>query len=63
MFDYTGSWSEPFGDDGHSVHRLHLADNDDPVNAGDFDVAWFLEERGIEWVDAIIAALPHRFYK
>lgn len=57
IFDHSGNWPRPFEDDGHDVVHCDIK-NDVPVDAIEFSVSNFIDELGVEYVDAIILAPP-----
>lgn len=57
IFDHSGNWPAHFEAEGHSVLHCDIK-NEVPIDANKFDVAYFFEELGVEWVDAIIMAPP-----
>lgn len=58
LFDYSGQWTEPFREAGHNVIALDIKTDPGLADVRNFNCAYFIEELGIEWVDAIIAAPP-----
>ena len=58
LFDHSGAWSAPFLEAGHNVIHIDLKHNATLHDVAKFDVTYFFETLGIEWVDAIIAAPP-----
>jgi hypothetical protein len=57
IFDHTGNWPAFFEERGHGVHHFDIK-NEMPADAREFSVKWFIENRGIEWVDGILMAPP-----
>lgn len=58
LFDASGRWSQPFADAGHDVVLIDLQHNPELHDVAKFDVGYFIETLGLEWVDAILAAPP-----
>jgi hypothetical protein len=58
LFDHTGNWARPFAEAGHEVIALDIKNEGELGDVNRFSVQYLVEELGIEWVDAIIAAPP-----
>jgi hypothetical protein len=58
LFDHTGNWARPFAEAGHEVIALDIKNEGELGDVRNFSCEFLIEELGIEWVDAIIAAPP-----
>ena len=58
LFDFSGEWTAPFADAGHEVITIDVKHDATVHDVRKLSVEYFIEELGIEWVDAIIAAPP-----
>ena len=58
LFDHSGSWSAPFAAAGHNVIQLDIKHDPEIADVRRFSCHRLIEELGIDWVDAIIAAPP-----